>query len=388
VSGPPSVFYFDFTNNGSHLWTINNTVIGGTPRGWDPTVAGSVPTLPGACKTELDLAPNSGVQFVFGGDSRLAVSSTGKLEVCAQPSANQQQIAIYGMTANASPTQQPNETPLNVVSATTPAYDVSAISKIDGTDAEVSIPATGNASVGLSGFPAVPQGALIANATLIVAHHEDPGLQSVTLDVGDSAGVKQSFNVPQRDSDAPPDSFDVTSLLIQNPTLTTDLHVGFTATAPVAGGPFASAVDGIELDLTLAPAPGGYRAITGCAQLTLGSADDPQQPCPLISSAQGAALYVQGTVYAPTAGIDVFAQPTDPVAFNRGVIARMIVFRGHPGGTGPEGVTAGGAFNRFVTLNATVNNHLRISTSVSFDDVQALLTGEPPKITYNTWEVK
>jgi hypothetical protein len=108
----------------------------------------------------------------------------------------------------------------------------------------------------------------------------------------------------------------------------------------------------------------------------------------LLSTLSGASLYVQGTVYAPTGGLDVRGQPSDPVRFNKGIIARTVVFRPGSGGA-PDGVAAGGGFDRFVTLNASVHGNLQITTSVTFDDVQAYLDDDSsPKITYNNWDTK
>jgi hypothetical protein len=109
----------------------------------------------------------------------------------------------------------------------------------------------------------------------------------------------------------------------------------------------------------------------------------------LISTVPGGQLYVQGTVYAPTGGLDVNGRPDDPVRFNRGIIARTVAFSpGNGGAPDGVGVTAGGAFDRFVILDASVNGRVRVSTSVSFDDVDAFLQNRLPNISYNSWDVK
>src|SRR5581483_8231474 len=92
----PGAYYFDFTGAGSHAWDLSGkTIVGGTPKNWDPTSA-STPAPPigstGSCRSEHDFPPNAGVQWVFGGDSRISVGS-GLLELCAQPSTTQQQLA-------------------------------------------------------------------------------------------------------------------------------------------------------------------------------------------------------------------------------------------------------------------------------------------------------
>ena len=109
--GSVGVYYFDFTNTtGTREWTINNrdtAVVGGTfPSGVN---ASNV-------QDELvgercdDHAALGGVQFIFGGDSRINVLA-GSVDLCAQhdPTQTQQEIAVYGLDsrhplAGASPT--------------------------------------------------------------------------------------------------------------------------------------------------------------------------------------------------------------------------------------------------------------------------------------------
>ncbi len=82
-----AAYYFDFHNGepghpkGSHVWRINSPgvrIVGGgtTKPGRPSTVA-----IPGSCTSPLVAAANNGVQFVFGGDSRLSVSA-GQVELC------------------------------------------------------------------------------------------------------------------------------------------------------------------------------------------------------------------------------------------------------------------------------------------------------------------
>jgi hypothetical protein len=111
----PGVYFFNFTNGGSHQWTVadaTSNIVGGTPFGWNPT-SPTRPVIPRAdqnnpavhsCVTDEDAVPlgadptNLGVQFIFTGDSRLSIDPTGgNVELCAQPGVNNQQIAIYGV---------------------------------------------------------------------------------------------------------------------------------------------------------------------------------------------------------------------------------------------------------------------------------------------------
>jgi hypothetical protein len=379
----PGIYYFDFTS-GKHSWDIPNgvTIVGGTP---DQTS--------GLCKTDSPLPPNAGVQFVFGGDSRINVKKGATVNVCAQPTTARQQIAVYGMMTNAGSVQQLTLSPTIPGSTTAPAYeDLPNAASINGTYAHVSIPASGSASIDLSGFAPLTPESIVEQAELKVVHHEDPAIQSLALAVRGSGPAKSFTSDPACDSshlcispgDASDptlrtDAFDITSLVLADPTLAS-LSVTFTATGPSVGGPYDSFVDGVELDLTLAPSAGGYRALAGCANRVTTDGG-----CPLISTEQGATLQVNGTVYAPTALVDV-ADTSDQVGFNLGLIARSVLFHAPP--EPASVITAGGGFDRVVTLEASVNGHRRLVTSVEFSDAQAFLDGTPPKITYKYWDIK
>jgi hypothetical protein len=398
----PGAYYFDFTNNGPHVWTVDNntTVVGGAQRlnQWTP---GQPPTLPGACRAPRDPFASDGVQFVFGGDSRMQVGSTGspgRVELCPQPSSDQQQIAVYGMTPSLVAPQPPQiltRDPANAVNSLPPYIPYNPeqqATSVGRGEAQASpIPAGGAAQITVSGFEIQEPGSIIEQAQVRVVHREDTAIQ-LSLDMKDGTTPIQSLPLPAGDLCNPfgecTSVVDVTPQFRNDPTLTSRLNVTFTATAPPAGGPYSSAVDAIVLDLTVDMPTNGYRPLVGCTQLTLGTASNPDQPCPVLSTVAGAQLYVQGTVYAPTGGLDVNGRPDDPVRFNRGIIARTVVFRPGNGGA-PDGVTAGGAFDRFVVLNATVNDNPRLATSVSFGDVQAFLEQRLlPNITYNSWDVK
>ncbi len=329
----------------------------------------------------------------------MQVGSTGRVELCPQPSSNQQQIAVYGMTPTLVAPQPPQiltQEPANAANSNPPYIPYNPLqqaTRVGGGEAQASppIPAGGAAQITVSGFPIQDPGSIIEQAQVRVVHREDTAIQ-LSLDVKDGATLLQSLPLPAGDFCNPfgecTSQVDVTPQFRNDPTLTSRLNVTFTATAPPAGGPYFSAVDAIVLDLTVDMPTNGYRPLVGCTQLTLGTASDPQQQCPVLSTVAGAQLYLQGTVYAPTGGLDVNGRPDDPVRFNRGIIARTVVFRPGNGGA-PDGVTAGGAFDRFVVLNATVNDNPRLAASVSFDDVQAFLEQRPlPNITYNSWDVK
>jgi len=94
---PPGTYYFNF-NAGSSLantWTIDTGwLVGGTPKA--PLVAGTAPTIPGSCVSPITSTSAVGVQFVFGGESHLALSHA-QAELCGTYSLTAPPIAVYGL---------------------------------------------------------------------------------------------------------------------------------------------------------------------------------------------------------------------------------------------------------------------------------------------------
>jgi hypothetical protein len=92
----PGTYYFDFSS-ASHVWTIDTGwLVGGTPS--TPLVAGTAPTIPGSCVSPILSTTAQGVQFVFGGDSRLSISHA-QVELCGTWGLNSPPIAVYGLKA-------------------------------------------------------------------------------------------------------------------------------------------------------------------------------------------------------------------------------------------------------------------------------------------------
>src|SRR4029077_6426955 len=176
----PGNYYFNFTNGGTHLWTINDAnlnLIGGTPKGWDPTAA-TKPAIPfpGGCKTDQDTAPNDGVQFIFGGDSRVTAGA-GDIELCAQPSTTRQEIAIYGVPASGG-TSPPTPPALTSTAVSTQAGDTgftptATVLAVDGSVGTATTSNGGVAGATLTGYGlAIPSGSTINAATLVATHKE------------------------------------------------------------------------------------------------------------------------------------------------------------------------------------------------------------------------
>lgn len=85
----PGVYYFNYTG----IWNFNANdlhVVAGTPSGsWSTALTRPTMPFPGAC----DLTA-AGVQFIFAGDARMAISK-GWVELCPTPHVSAQRITIY-----------------------------------------------------------------------------------------------------------------------------------------------------------------------------------------------------------------------------------------------------------------------------------------------------
>lgn len=94
----PGRYYFNFSGGGTHEWRIGNGfLVGGTPT--STLDLKKPPKVPGSCVAPgTGAATNSsGVQLIFGGDSRLWYGDTASVEFCASNSPSGPPIAIYGL---------------------------------------------------------------------------------------------------------------------------------------------------------------------------------------------------------------------------------------------------------------------------------------------------
>ncbi|QIK75134.1 hypothetical protein [Nocardioides piscis] len=82
-------YYFDFNDEmhgGQNVWNITRTVVGGEYVGG---------TIPGTCKSPIFNDPIAGVQFVFGGTSRLTVSDTAHVELCGPSNGGEPPLTLF-----------------------------------------------------------------------------------------------------------------------------------------------------------------------------------------------------------------------------------------------------------------------------------------------------
>ncbi|WP_410586543.1 hypothetical protein [Amycolatopsis sp. lyj-23] len=334
----PGTYYFDFRNSaavrppslpgGDDTWTVDNGyLVAGTPvdDGGRTTAKPPVPAkIPGACDNPIDDAKAVGVQFVFGGDSRLAVKA-GQAELCGTYTAERPPVALYGLASGA-------ETPVTatlVPGSLTGGFTGTAagLSTVDGRGAAWVAPGKsgGSAALSATGFsPAAtpPAGTLLTSAKIRVTHRNDQGASkdARTAQFTPTGGpaIPLTLSAPN-DGSAATDVTDVTSQLAQavyDGTFTGG-QLGYTVTVKHDG---TELVDALQLDLAYTPP--ALRAENGCTQLLYPSS----AACAMVTAVNnsGNRFYVQGTTYAPKGVLDVtLNNATEPI-FRFGVVARSL----------------------------------------------------------------
>jgi hypothetical protein len=357
----PGSYYFDWgiANPGATRWAIDRTVIGGTALGWNPT-AGSAPapSVPGACDPSA-----AGVELVFGADSRVSIDGNARVELCATPQANAQQIAIYGRKTDVpGALQSPAPFRPTAAGASTPAALTSPIANvtaIDGlTDAAV---VTGKRAVGTAvltgyGLSTIPAGSTLTSVQVKVAHAESGATTNAVSVVAGSKTLCNAVAVP-------------THVALQTDTVTcpanqswltpADARVTLTATRPNSNGSTNVTLDGVEIVVTYTP-PGLRRQVPGTTLVSMPP-----------GGGNSGKIFVQGSVYAPYATMNLDLKNNNEAGFNRGTVINAFTGSNVP----PAQVFAAfslpgqNAFSdRKVALVASIGGRRQIRAVVEFDD--------------------
>ncbi len=357
----PGTYYFDFHNGEdfdanlpgtSKIWDISHqdvkVVAGATPSGSAPT---SSATIPGSCKSPLSDQFNTGVQFVFGGDSQFQITA-GQVEICGTYSADKPPIAIYGATSGTEITSEPTALNPSASANVAGSVDFANQSNIWGSGDATATVTTANptARVRVTGYPgaSVPAGSILTNAGLRVRHREtntSGRLRELEAQITGAGGASLHTEAITtcNDSGTTCDYLtDVSADLrgaLQDEVHSSGLaNLAVTITADVQGGQnrnVTEAIDSVVLTLTWKPPTVRAQNALVNGGLTVNCIGNPPYTgtvgasCPLIRVVGGNALrlYVQGTTYAPLAPIDIALSgnsPNDAVKFLSGVIIRKL----------------------------------------------------------------
>ncbi|HEY3465888.1 MAG TPA: hypothetical protein VGL47_12205 [Amycolatopsis sp.] len=331
----PGTYYFDFHNNaavrppslpnGEDVWTIDNGyLVGGTPVDESGRIVAtpSVPAkIPGACDNPIEDANAVGVQFVFGGDSRLAVKA-GQAEICGTYSGSKPPVALYGLTSGADAPVTATLAPTGVTPGAFTDATPAKVSTVDGNAATWVNTAGGaqSATLATTGYTptaAIPAGSILTAARVRVVHGNDNGStqDNLSVQLGSTTAGVPSYG----DNATHTDFVDVTNALAQQvyDGAFTGAQLSYIAAVRHKG---TERLDALQLELTYTPP--ALRAGSGCTQLPYTTS----AACALVTSVNnsGNRFYVQGTTYAPKAALDMtLNNATEPI-FRFGVIARSL----------------------------------------------------------------
>jgi len=345
----PGTYYFDFQNtSGTHEWLIRDgQLIAGTPAGSTPTALTPPPkpaTVPGACESPIRNEEAVGVQFVFGGDSRLQVANSADAEICGTYYTDRPPLAIYGLkTGVATPTTANDSTATIVTSTafTAPAGQTlpSTLGTADGVVSSWA-PARNNetATLTLSPFVSaagIPAGSILSSARLRILYGGSTAAsdRTVTVTPSSSSGAGTALPAVDVPNKRDPQPLGTTQTVDLTATLSSSVHdKGLTglsvAYATKMSTPQREVVDAVFVDLTYtvptfrgettAAVPGNClaRAYSGgsggqCAVLST-------------SSAYSGHFYIQATTYTPIAPIDLTLSNITQQVMRFGVISRTL----------------------------------------------------------------
>ena len=348
------VYYFDFHNGeggglpaGSRVWTIsdrNARIVGGTPQGWTPDA--STPTMPGACVSPISTTTGNGVEFVFGGDSRMSLQA-GAAELCGQYSDSTPPVTVYGAKTGADTTI--TKTAVTDKTGTNPGtgptfanpgriYSANLSAATAVLDASNAVGGV-TASVLVKGFlPAgtVPAGSVLSSAKLVVVHRDNNAttgsLSSIKVTVTPTrTGGTALPDVPQPTvySDGTAGTAYHTDTLDLLPALGPEVHangyaglqIRYDATAALFSK-VTENLDSIRVTLVYRkPALRGEKiAVNGGANCI---AVYPSG-CSLLETMAAATLSVQGTLYAPYATVDLRLTGVAAPVVRAGLIVRAM----------------------------------------------------------------
>ncbi len=375
----PGTYYFDFHNNtqdpnaykgsdtvsgsSANQWSITRGhLVAGTPTDSDGNVIsspGSSPTVPGSCQNPIKSTSAMGVQFIFGGDSQLALGGSADAEICGTYQATRPPIAVYGVRAGyGATTTTLTGTGVTVTGSLKMSTVLSAGLFINPTNVflQDSISATWakatttsqTSAISVTGYvppsAIIPAGSIVKLATIRVRHANSA--KYVTAD-----NVKLTFTpkgvagspagpaiIPSGLTKPSSTGLVINSLPVQVLNATTSdfskyVHdYGFTgadmayeATLTHAG---TESLDAIQLDITYVKPAFRSQNMSGITANCMTVIYPNNGSCAVLStsalSSFSGAFYIQGTTYAPLAAVDLTLNSAAQQVLRFGVISRSL----------------------------------------------------------------
>lgn len=396
------VYYFDFrdtTGTGaSHELTVDAgaVVVGGAPKGWDPTSAAltqaAVPDpsrgdpTASACDTALP-----GVNFVFGNDSRLNVRG-GSVQLCALNTAfSQHHVVVQALGSDAAATPGTATLHGTGASSTTWTNPTGAMTENDGQSASGTVSGAGTTqsiNIGpLTALP-VPTDATSISATVrlretLTSSGPSRGQVSLLAYPGGGAtayalGTVRDCQTKTCNGTAYVDSSVTFPGLTAGQISTASVTV--TLTNAGTGGTVTDLIDAVTVDLTF-NAP--VHATSGTATATPYVRGSPTTTAVLKASGAGTVLALHGTVDVQKGVVDLDLPASPCTVIDRGLSARHVQLSSAPatGFSGPLiSVPATISVPRSVLLVATMAGVELGRAELTLHDVAGTANGTLPTL--------
>lgn len=350
----PGSYYFDFHNDGGISDPLYDPdIAGATGNTWiigsrKTIVAGTLTadtTVPGRCVNPIDDENAQGVQFIFGGTSRMWVNASGhstSVEICGTYQATRPPIAIYGLkSGTASSTVVPPATALTTSGPSTvspagsdgtflqaSAVNLQTADGVEATNANLAYwqrtGAGGNSnqtkSITMNGFSpatAIPAGSVLTGARLKVTHKSTGQPNAFTLTPSLGTGPI-AYTLPARPALGTED-VDLSARAGWGSFQRAVHDHGFTGASvqfsSTLGQNQLAQLDAVRLELTYYVPQ--WRQQSGTVAATNG-----EQVIKV--SGNAAVMYIQGTTYVPRASISLEMNNLQESVFRFGVIARSL----------------------------------------------------------------
>ena len=301
--------------------------------------------------------------------------------------------ATYTVAATADTTR-----PAANVSASSGFVDATNALGIDGTVATAALDTTASApaaaSLTLEGYDVnPPAGATVDSAVLKVVHRDDAPIGPVTVSASWTGGTCVT-TIPSRASALGEDLISLKRCGLADLADLAELEVTYTATLTPAGATASDLLDGIALSFVSDRVDGvvldvvfrtpTFRPLSGCHT----AGPYPVAGCALVKVAAApgdtaTAFASKGTIYAPSAVLDIAMNGLKAQVLTRGLLARAIrvglaadpAFKRPTGGVPPEAVV----FTAYP--EGKVRNDVRATSAEGFpgaNNANALIIGEVP----------
>jgi hypothetical protein len=336
-------YYFDFNDEkhgGQNIWNITKTVIGGEYVGG---------TIPGTCKSPIVNDPVTGVQFVFGGTSRMTVSDTAHVELCGPSDGGEPPLTLYQQPTGSAetPVVLPAQAAQTVEQVTGAKIDAFTTEPTGGTPqgalaaegggrlAWVSTKKDQQAAVDLrnfSGLSTIAVGADISSAEVRIRYEKSVDAPSLTLDVTGTSTVAP-VTVPS------PDATGWASVDIGEHLRTLIGTGSFDAgrprlelRLPAAPDKATLKVDAVSLAVTYLPP-----ALHAATEVASTACSSPSLPCFIYAPGGNfhGEFVVQGAAFLPKGYVDLDPGSFDSalVAFRWGLVASGVNLKAQPSQT-------------------------------------------------------